>query len=104
MTTPAETAQTGLSVAQNTANDAGTEYVILAEAAATNQNTAPTVKPGTWVKVATATARDAKTAIENHAAANDNKPGTFVAIAASKWKPIRVTPETVTTLKLEDAK
>ena len=69
----------------------GTEYVILERSGTT------------WSQVANVTARTAVLAIRE-AIAGDMSGGTFVAIPERSWKPVMVTPETVTTLKLEEAK
>jgi hypothetical protein len=56
------------------------------------------------------TARSAEAAIryaekaQTFIAQQDGEAVTFVAIPARSWKPIKVTPQTVTTLKLEEAK
>jgi hypothetical protein len=74
----------------------GTEYVILSR----NDEAGRIV----YVHEKNVTARDTDKAIEKYAEQNDNKPGTFIAIPASRWKPVKVTAQTVTTLKLEEAK
>lgn len=71
----------------------GTDYIIFAKE-----------DVGRWAQKIGITARDAKQAVEKYAESIGNKAGTYVAIADSKWKPLTVTPQTVTTLKLEEAK
>ena len=73
----------------------GTDYVVL-EQVARPEHIA-------WAEFARETARDAQSAII--LALSGNKDGgTFIAIAARSFKPYTVTPQTVTTLKLEEAK
>jgi len=88
-------------------------------AGATVQNVKVTVteSPGTeylvfkkagdgWDPVNTVTARSADQAVRDVAAklADKDQAGTFVAIPSRSFKPVTVKKETVTTLKLEEAK
>ena len=77
---------------------AGTEYVVLVRI-----DTAPETAVN-WREVGKVTARDRNAAIEKYATTNGNEAGTFQAVTAKFWKPVKVTPQTVTTLKLEEAK
>ena len=73
----------------------GTEYVII-EASPADKS---------WKERGKVIATSAHAAIRSHAdhpAAKDAT--TFIAIPARSWKPVKVTPQTVTTLKLEEAK
>jgi hypothetical protein len=56
-----------------------------------------------WRNVGKVTARAITEAIDKYATANGNTGGTFAAVPASRWKPVKATPQTVTTLKLEAA-
>lgn len=76
-----------------TTADPGTDYLILVKD-----------DSGLWDEKTTVTARTREQAIEKYAESIGNKAGTYNAVSASKWKPITVTPQTVTTLKLEEAK
>lgn len=75
-------------------SDPGTEYVILERMDG---------RPDAWREFARETARSAETAIKQALEGNTDG-GTFVAVSARSFKPITVTPLTVTTLKLEEAK
>jgi hypothetical protein len=72
-----------------------TEYVILEQLRGS---------PDTWVSVGKYTARDAAAAIREHA---EDRAGVdhvvYVAIPARSWRPVTVTTETTTTLRLEEA-
>lgn len=76
-----------------TAVETVTEYVIL-------ERDDP---DGVWSEFARETARSADAAIKVALAGNTDG-GTFVAVTVRSWKPVKVTPQTVTTLKLEEAK
>jgi hypothetical protein len=87
-----------------TPSTVGTEYVILT-----------LDESGMWDRNAkdyahNVTARSAEQAVRKHVELRAEKSagvireGTFVAIPAKSWKRITVTPQTVTTLKLEEAK
>lgn len=75
---------------------AGTDYVILAKDGAT------------WKQHRTVTARSADQAIRDHLKTAGGTPvnadGTYLAIPSRSFKPVTVKTETVTTLKLEEAK
>jgi hypothetical protein len=101
MTAPAATAP---QADTKDATEAGTEYVILT-----------LDESGMWDRNAkdyarNVTARSAEQAVRKHVELRAAKQGgviregTFVAIPAKSWKRITVTPQTVTTLKLEEAK
>jgi hypothetical protein len=72
----------------------GTEYLVFKKAG------------DGWDPVNTITARSADQAIRDVAAklAEKDQDGTFVAIPARSFKPVTVKKQTVTTLKLEEAK
>ncbi len=78
-----------------TPSDKGTDYVILSR----NDEAGRIL----YVHEKNVTARDANAAIEKYAAGNDNKAGTFIAVPAKRWKHVKVTAQTTTTLKLEEA-
>jgi len=98
MTSPT---QTGVSapvikptITQDTAN--GTEYVIVTF----NEDSDEWAEHGDHVK-----ATSPAGAIRKHLGNFPGHPGgTYIAIPARSWKPVKVTPQTVTTLKLEEAK
>jgi hypothetical protein len=71
----------------------GTEYVILIDDTGNH-----------WIKVGTATARNSDDAILKFSADHGNQAGKFVAIPTKRWNPKTITPQTVTTLKLEEAR
>jgi hypothetical protein len=73
---------------------AGTVYVVLAQTSLQGGEQ--------WIEIATETARSAKAAIRQ-ALAGANEAGTFVAVPAKSWQPQKASPQTVTTLKLENA-
>lgn len=103
MTAPvvAPTPQTGsnpqsvkVTITEDTVN--GTEYVIL-------ERLTNTTGGVSWREFARETGRSADSALKTSLEGNEDG-GTFIAIPARSWKPVKVTPETVTTLKLEEAK
>jgi len=73
----------------------GTEYVILKQ-----------LDTSGWDRVSKITSRSAEQAVRDvvESLSDGDQGGTFVAIPARSWKPVKVTPLTVTTLKLEEAK
>jgi len=73
----------------------GTEYVILKQ---TGQ--------GDWSDGVTTTARSADQAVRETVSklAESEQSGTYVAIPARSFKPVTVVKQTVTTLKIEEAK
>ena len=70
----------------------GTEYTILA------------FEDGTWRLLGTYTARTAISAIRDYLATAGKNSGLYVAVPTRSWQPVKVTAQTVTTLKLEEAK
>jgi hypothetical protein len=76
-----------------------TEYVVL------RSNSSPGSE-GRWDRVNVITARSADQAVREVVGklAEADQSGTFVAIPARSFKPVTVRTQTVTTLKLEEAK
>lgn len=96
MTTPtAPVTSSGTAPVKATVTEtAGTEYVILERAGNGSKE---------WAEFARETARSAEAAIKAALEGNTDG-GTFIAVSARSFKPYTVTPQTVTTLKLEEAK
>jgi hypothetical protein len=90
----------GGSVKVTVTESPGTEYVILERIA--GQDASSAIFTG-WSEFARETARSAEAAIKQALEGNAGG-GTYVAISARSFKPFTVTPQTVTTLKLEEAK
>jgi hypothetical protein len=79
-------------------DDHGTEYVILV------RDDTPGTQ-GRWDRIGPDVVT-AEQAIRDLAAKRppDKQTATFIAIPLRSWKPVKVTAQTVTTLKLEEAK
>jgi len=83
------------------AESPGTEYVILRTA------TTARVSGTLWEWLGSRTARTNEAALKaflNDAKGGDQIDGTYLSIPARAYKTIKITQQTVTTLKLEEAK
>jgi hypothetical protein len=95
------TGSTAQSVKVTVTESPGTEYVIL-------RSRPKTPTEGTqWEWIGTRTARTNEAALKaflDDATTGDKIDGTYLSIPARTYKPIKITQQTVTTLKLEEAK
>jgi hypothetical protein len=90
----AQSGTSGGSVKVTVTESPGTEYIVCRLIDATNLE-----------RIGTATAKTTNAAIREVVASEPGDgSGSYIAIPVRSWKPVKVTPQTVTTLKLEEAK